>query len=65
MELTRSKESKHHILITICARGTIAEWDASSHELVQATKLDLAEQGSIRQCTLNKTTIVTFQGSSN
>lgn len=59
MSLYRNQSEKDLRLMTICGRGTVAEWGAESHELLAIHAVDLDET-KIRLCAISKHYIVTF-----
>ena len=62
MSLYRNQTDKDLRVLSICSRGTVAEWGAESHELLSVHQgLDLGgENNKIRLCAISKHYIVTF-----
>jgi hypothetical protein len=59
MALIRSA-SKELKLTTVCAKGTVAEWDPVSLEFQAYYQLEIRDGAKIKLCTFNKRYIVTF-----
>ena len=65
MSLYRNQTDKDLRLMSVCSRGTVAEWGAESHELLAVhAGLDLG-QSKIKLCTISKHYIATFSSSAS
>lgn len=65
MCISNQNAEKEKRLLTICAKGVLAEWDAKSHQLLSTHQLQISAEGKIKHCVVNKTHIVVFQGACN
>ena len=60
MSLYRNQTDKDLRLMSVCSRGTVAEWGAESHELLAVhAGIDLG-QSKVKLCTISKHYIATF-----
>jgi hypothetical protein len=59
LNLLRNKVDKELRLVSVCAKGIVAEWNVETHELQSVARLELGE-GKLKFCTITKNYIVTF-----
>jgi len=54
-------------LFTLCSKGTIAEWDCHSKELLDSQQLDFSKEqaGKVKLAAINQTHVVTFHAQSD
>lgn len=60
MTLHRAYQSKELRLVTVCTRGTLAEWDPTTQELMGVYDLAIGE-GRLKLCVMNKKYVATLQ----
>ena len=59
LNLLRNKVDKELRLVSICAKGIVAEWNVETHELQSVAQLELGD-GKLKLCSITKSYIVTF-----
>jgi len=60
MIIHRNSTTKELRLLSVCAKGTVAEWDPITFDLLAVYELAIG-QGRIKICVMNKRYIATYQ----